>query len=310
MLVKIAAFVAVNLGVIWGVGLALEQLALRFDYNVPKVQEMMALQGQSFDTIVLGNSVAQQSFDPTVVDPIAGTHSYNLATGGQGFLAAELILRQYLRYNEAPERLIIGVFINRGSDGADLSPEIWSQLDSIERGMYRERYPFYEEARLPLSFPVFSAVPAFRYRRSLNEGAKYLVAGDARVAEYRRGFLATRYHLSAAPHFDTVIGELDAPGLKRLVDVATEAGMDVLLYEPPSHPGLSQLNPSREAQLAEVEQIARDNPRILSFRSFNDDAGLTYAHEDWSGANHLAVEGAEKLCTEQLGPWLEDFVVE
>ncbi len=310
MLMKMAAFVAVNLVVVWGAGLALERLALRFDYNVPKVREMMALQDQSFDTIVLGNSVAQQSFDPTVVDPIAGSSSYNMASGGQGFLSAELILRQYLRHNEAPERVVIGVFVNRGSDAAALSPEIWTWLESPERALYRERYPIYEESWVPLSFPVFNAVPAFRYRKALDEGFKFLVAGDTRVAEYHRGFLATRYHLNGPPHLDPVEAVLDAEGLLRVIDVATAAGADVLLYEPPSHPGLSELTPARAEILAELEKIARDNPRILGFQSFNDDSGLTYAHEAWSGTNHLTVGGAERLCIEQLGPWLAGFVSE
>jgi hypothetical protein len=310
MLVKMAAFVAVNLVVIWGAGLALEPLALRFDYNVPKVREMMALEEQSFDTLVLGNSVAQQSFDPTVVDPLAGTSSYNLASGGQGFLSAELILRQYLRHNQAPERVVIGVFVNRFSDAASLSSEIWTWLEPPERALYRERYRVYEESRVPLSFPVFNAVPAFRYRKSLDEGVKYLVAGDTRVAEYHRGFLATRYHLNGPPHLDPIKAVLDAEGLQRVIDVATQAGADVLLYEPPSHPGLSDLTPARSEILVELEQLVRDNPRVLTFQSFNDDSGLTYSHQDWSGTNHLTVGAAERLCIEQLGPWLTGFVSE
>jgi hypothetical protein len=230
-----------------------------------------------------------------------------LASGGQGFLSAELILRQYLRHNQAPERVVIGVFVNRGSDAAALSPEIWTWLEAPERALYRERYPIYEETWVPLSFPVFNAFPAFRYRKALDEGFKYLVAGDTRVAEYHRGFLATRYHLNGPPHLDPVTAELDTEGLLRVIDVATAAGADVLLYEPPSHPGLSELSPARAEILAELEQITRDNPRIVGFQSFNDDSGLTYAHDEWSGTNHLTVVGAERLCTEQLGPWLAGF---
>ena len=302
----VLGFLLVNAVVLFASGVVLERLALRFDYNVEKWREVMTMEGADYDIVVHGNSVTMQSWDPTVVDEVTGRSSYNLASGGQGWVSGELVLSHWLEQNEAPDWVVLGVFINRPDDGTSLAPEIWDYLSSDARRLYRRRVAEAGGGRL-WSWQAFNAVPAFRYRRVIDEVVKYVRAGESRTGFLRRGFLGTRYHppspVVAAGEVD---GSVDIEALSRVIDVAEASGARVLLYEPPNHPGRSERNPNREETLSAVQALVASRDTVVAFRSFVDGSALEWT--EWSGEDHLNVAGAERFGIEQLGPWVRDVV--
>lgn len=306
-LLRLVAFVAVNAAGLAAVGVGLERVALELDHNVSKSRSMMSLQGEAYGVLAIGNSVTQQAYDPGEIDQALGVSSFNLASGGQSYVASELILEHYLARNEAPELLVVGTFVNRVSDGAALDPEIYGYLDASGAAHYRERYYEVESRTLPLSYIVFNHIPAYRYRSAIDVGLKYLVAGNDRIMQHRRGFLVSRYHPPGPlKPLGRVEADFDLEGLSRLAEVAGEAGIAVALFEPPSTPGLSELTEGREEVLEQLNALVAREPHILSFRSFNDDQGLDYRFDEWTGRDHLNEAGARRFAREQLAAWTRE----
>lgn len=296
---RILAFVALLSLTLVVCGEVLERVMRKLDTNLTKVEEMMAFEDRSFDVLYIGDSTTLEGVNPAVIDAALGTESYNLATGGQSLLESEMVLRHYLASNEKPRVLMLGVYVNISEYASWMNPAIYLQLSGEHRALYAAKIEEQQDEALDRSYPIFNRVKAYRNRRAVEHMIKYAIQGEKRLPRYHQGHLALE--LSSEPDLgpEHSVADIDR-ALASFLGLCEDEGIEVLLFEPPNHPGYSELSHGRAEKVAQVEQLAAGR----RFRSFNDRGSLDYAKEEWVNLNHLNARGARRFSEEQLAPYL------
>ena len=307
---RAAAFVALSLVVVFLVGEVLDRVSW-VNPNTPKIREVLALEGETNDVLYLGDSTTLDGVNPVEIESATGARGYNLASGGQSLLDAEMLLRHYLEHNAKPRMVMLGLFVNRSDPARELNPEIFFGLPSTMRGLMWEKADEQAMTNATLSFRVFNWFKAYRYRTNITHLLDYLqktlISKESRAKRFVRGHLALDYTKKEKRVASTErsIAQLNEVGLDSFLAFCSEQQIPVLLFEPPNTPGFSEITQGRSMILAGIEQRVRAR-RNLRFRSFNDLNSLTYASDEWSGRNHLNSKGAIRFSREQIAPFLQE----
>jgi len=288
------------------IGEALRAGALRLDANVAKVRDLAAMEGAAHDVLAIGDSTTLEGVDAEAMTAGLGASTYNLATGGQSFLASELVLERHLRRNPAPRLVLLGVYVNRARDGAPMQPDLYLSLPEDLRGEYRDRYRGLSGDGLPRSYGVFNRLPAYRYRGTVDRALKAALVGAARVPELVRGQARMEDSRPAelGPPRDI---HFDPAALASFLDACDERGLEVAMFEPPNHAGASERSRGRQEALAHIERLAAGRPGV-HWRSFNDAGSLAYDADEWIGLDHLNARGARRFTDAQLTPWVRSLL--
>lgn len=302
----IAAFALGLVASLLVIGEALRAGALRLDANVAKVRDLAAMEGAAHGVLAIGDSTTLEGVDAEAMTAGLGASTYNLATGGQSFLASELVLERHLRRNPAPRLVLFGVYVNRARDGAPMQPDLFLSLPDDLRSEYRARYADLFGDGLPRSYGVFNRLPAYRYRGTVDRALKAALVGAARVPELVRGQARMEDSRPAAlgPPRDI---HFDAAALESFLDACAARGLEVAMFEPPNHPGASERSRGRDEALAHVERLAAERPGV-HWRSFNDAGSLAYDADEWIGLDHLNARGARRFTEAQLTPWVRSLL--
>ena len=288
----------------WVVGVALEQVAVRLDANVAKARILARVEGESYDLLFLGDSTTLDGVSPPDVDAVAGTHSFNLATGGQSLLASQAVLRDHIARNAVPQWVVLGLFVNRRADEGLISGDLYYSLESGAREWYRNASSELEGSSRGAGFYLFNRLRAYRYRQATGSLLKWLARGDSPPLAFERGHLVLDYSAPAelGPPHEAGINEA---AFASLLKYCRDQGIAVAIFEPPNHPGYSELSIGREATLIAMRKIA--SRYGVEFRSFNDEESLNYGTEEWLGSNHLNRRGAARFSRGQLGPFVAEL---
>ncbi len=292
-------------------GEVLEEVMFRLDYNYPKVRQMMALRGERHDVVYLGDSTTLEGVNPAIVDEQLDVSSYNLATGGQSPIEAEIVLRHYLAHNDRPRLVMLGVYINQpGSEDVTgaINPNVYLRLTDSLKELYHRRVNEATGEPLPLSFRLFNVVKAYRYRTAVDRLVKFIVAGRSRIPELIQGHVTFDFTRGA----NLGVGHSVRTELRCLDDLLAlckDKGMPVLMFEPPNHPGRSELSRGRADFLDELLSYT-DVESTVVFRSYNDEGSLQYAKDEWFGLDHLNRRGAARFTREQIVPYLAQYLGE
>jgi hypothetical protein len=303
---RAALFFVLVAATLWIAGELLERLALTLDFDLLKIREMMSMRGATNDIIYFGDSTTFDAVNPAIVDELLGTKSYNLSSGQQSLLASEMILRHYLANNSRPRLIMYGMFINRARSSSQVSVPLYDSLEPDLRELYRERFLKYEGRFVPWSDTALNSLKAYRYRNAIGYGIKYLIMGEKRCPKLIQGHLA--FELSRPIEFDVVrTVDVVPPGLDDFLAYCGKQGLPVLIFEPPTMPGYSARTQGRAGLLACMAACVRSEPLVV-FRSFNDEASLPYAADEWYVLNHLNAKGAVRFTRDQIVPYLREFL--
>jgi hypothetical protein len=304
-------FVAIGVCASIAIALAgwfLEKATERYDFSEPKLIESLALRDKQLDLVYLGSSLPEEGVDAEAIDAALGTSSYNLAFGGASLLNSELQLRQFLESNPAPRLVALGLYINVGEKTEAIPPTLYFGISPEVRKLFRQRLLSDEGAALDPGFEIFSRIPAYRYRNTIDLLIKAMVSredvrprfvqGQARV-----GFSRLPVVLTSQPH-DSLF---NLKSLRHFLDLCAERKLRVFLFEPPNHAGYSALTANRAKILSQVNEEVRATTNA-SFQSFNDEASSgEYLPMDWVNLNHLNERGAKKFSARlarSIGPLL------
>lgn len=72
----------------------------------------------TFSVIIVGSSRGDSGYNPTVIDSVANTQSYNLCSGSQNIVESYYILKEALQYHQ-PDYVIFDLFLPSFSDNPD-----------------------------------------------------------------------------------------------------------------------------------------------------------------------------------------------
>ena len=159
---------------------------------------------------------------------------------------------------------------------------------------------------LPWQYRLTNHLKAYLHRTAVERVIKYVIAGEARIPNLIRGHVAFDYSRPVnlgARHDVRVTWD----GLPELLDFCRQQDLPVLIFEPPNNPGFSELSVGRTEALANLRALIDSDPDI-TFLSFNDEASLAYADNEWLGLNHLNARGAARFSSEQLAPYLAELL--
>lgn len=300
---RVVAFLALVGIVLWGLGEVFQRVAARLDYNVPKIDDMMSLRGDDSDVVVLGNSMMQQSYNPEVVEQETGLTSYSLASGGQGLLASQMFLHHYLRYNDKPSLVVVGVSVNLPAGGYGVRPQGLLLLDADEQSRFESLRRDLSGEATPRSVWVFNRLKAYLYRQAVESLIKYAVLGESRVPRIVRGHVAIDFATPGIPATsERVQAGIEEAALVSLLDACEELELPVLLVEPPSSPSAAEHAVGRDEVLAIVEREAaqRQGVNFVSYERWAVHDG------EWFSLNHLNARGAERMSREVFAPLVSD----
>ncbi len=299
-------FLGLALGMVLATGEPLQALTLRLDPNVPKILEMLSLQGRQDDVVFLGNSTVLDSVNPQVIKDDLGLSSYNLATGGQNLLESRLVLENYLEHNQAPRLVALGIYVNKAPWGCLLNPNVFLGLSPSSRREAKRAYEEYCGEPLPRSYSLFNRFKAYRFRNTIDSAIKFLIAGESRVPTFIQGHLAMDYSREVVldGQHETRINQA---ALDAFLSLCRERRISVFLFEPPGSPGYSAMSQGREQVLDALEERVGRAP-VLAFRSFSDQQRLDYPDNEWLSMNHLNARGARRFTHEQMVPAIQSLL--
>ncbi|MEM9601991.1 MAG: hypothetical protein AAGA11_03965 [Pseudomonadota bacterium] len=285
-------------------GVVLERASNHLDPSYPNIKSAFQMRDRSFDLVVLGDSTTSQGVNPVAALEGSDWSGFNLASPGANFLSMKSALRHYLKYNEPPSLVAVGVYVN--IDGLDngLSPNVYFGLDSDDRKLVVSEFKKLGVNPIDWKFELLNRIGAYRHRGAIELILKYVVTGAARVPEFINGHLALTDRLFGPPRLPASnVAGFKLAMLRDLLQFARERGIKVVLFEPPNTPGFSDLTIGREAVLKEIDSIVSDGLAV-GFASFNDAGRFPFDYSEWINVNHLNSVGASRFSKELLGPWI------
>ena len=265
-------------------GELLENAALKVDPNEPKVQQVLSLEEEDYNTLIFGNSITQQGINPMVLDSILGTMSYNMAIGGASIFTMELLLRNYLLKNKKPENVIYGLYINEKEWLDKVRPTIVKNLDPTIVSDYYDSNP---DAVGRGSMDFYNEFKAFRYRNVIEHYLKYLLNSDLYSYSYNQGFLIRKTVAKPIDDVPPNIAGLNFKALKRLKEFCESEDIKLTLVELPNHQVFNDATSNRDSILNELNNQLNYNVDLIDLNNPEN-----YSDKDWASLNHLNFEGA------------------
>ncbi|HEX3103642.1 MAG TPA: hypothetical protein VHQ22_04295 [Terriglobales bacterium] len=291
-LVKVALWLAMVTATLLLAGFLLEHATSRFDFSEPKLTESLQFSKTQLDVAFFGDSLTLEGVNPDVIDQRLHTRSYNFALGGASIMESEMQLRNFLRHNPKPRMVGLGIYLNIPNKPPGARATLYFGLPGDLKAQYRDELLQYEGIKIDRSFITFNLVPAYRYRNVIDLVLKSLlskdnqrptfVKGQAQVTFFREPYLG-RAHESV---FKT-------DELESFIRFCEEEQIPLLLFEPPNHPGYSELTSNRAALLNALSHLLARHPGVR-FISYNNST-FTLARKDWVNLNHLNAAGSAKF---------------
>ena len=275
-------------------------------------------QADAVDTVFVGSSHSYRSFDPDTIDPILGSHSFNLGTSQQQPDGSYWLIREaaansplktvylemfYTGYNEsASANIPLACYLL--ADHMDWrSPNRYAYLS--EMGGLAAYADLLLPARHGIASP--SSMPAL-WKAKLTDGytpdsygyVTYLDSGEA----YRgRGFVYT----TGIPQdgFATLLNvDADAPlsdfgweYLNKITDFCAENGIRLVLFTAPLPSGYLYNTENYQSYVDALQNFcaAHDGLEYWDFSLYKLQSEINLKIEDFSDAHHLNGAGAEKF---------------
>ena len=276
---------------VWAAGAMLEWATWRYDFTEPKLRESLSFRGQRFDVVYFGDSLALEGFNASEVDRQIGTHSYNFALGGGSVLESEMQLRNFLAQSSKPKLVVLGVYLDQDSRAEGVRPGLYYGLPPEMQRLFDEKMLRLEGKAVDRSFRVFNAVPAYRYRNSLDLAIKSVVSAEPQRPVFVQGQAQVMFSRTVrlGRVHDSVF---DLEELRSFLTYCQSQRIAVLLVEPPNTPGWSERTRNRAAVLAAVHQMMGEyGARFVSY----SETGSEFESPEWANLNHLNLAGSKKF---------------
>lgn len=269
------------------IGEFLENAALKVDPNEPKVQEVLSLENEEYNTLILGNSITQQGINPAPLDSTLGTKSYNMAIGGASIFTMELLLRNYLLKNEKPQQVIYGLYVNEKEWPDKVRPTIVKNLNDQIVSEYYDTNPVVVGRG---SMDFYNEFKAFRYRNVIEHYLKYLLNSDLYSYSYSKGFLIRKTIAKPINEVPPNKAGLNIKALNRLEEFCRKENIKLTFVELPNHQVFNDATSNRDSIVNELTSQLNYEVDLIDLNNPDNYSGL-----DWASLNHLNYAGANKF---------------
>jgi hypothetical protein len=142
-----------------------------FDWDFSKAKEAYSFRHRHLENIVLGNSTALDGVNSEILSQCCGS-TYNFSLGGASLESSYRQLREYLKYNDKPKRVLL--FLS----SCHINYNRIQELNPIVDYYYSET-----------TNSGLSGLPLFKFRWLFVENAKKLMSSDHRNAKIVEGQL-------------------------------------------------------------------------------------------------------------------------
>ena len=269
------------------IGEFLENAALKVDPNEPKVQEVLSLENEDYNTLILGSSITQQGINPAPLDSTLGTKSYNMAIGGASIFTMELLLRNYLLNNDKPQQIIYGLYVNEKEWPDKVRPTI---LKNLNNQIVSEYYDTNPDVVGRGSMDFYNEFKAFRYRNVIEHYLKYLLNSDLYSYSYNKGFLIRKAVAKPINEVPPNKAGLNFKALNRLKEFCRKENIKLTLVELPNHQVFNDATSNRDSILNELSNQLNYAVDLINLNNPDN-----YSELDWASLNHLNYKGANKF---------------
>lgn len=243
------------------------------------------MEGENFECIVLGNSVALDGIDTKYLSQ-KGVPSYNFALGGASIEASYIQLSNYINSNQTSV-VILGL-----SPGVNLKTFVPPPLHPTIEYSYN----------IGDNFNIRS-IPMIKFQWLAIEVVKKIFSKDHREVEVVMGQLRTKKTVPDRTNYpDQTIKKISSDDLieaKYLVKLDSLCAANDIVFFAVSLPGYKKTQNDIPQGL---HTLNYGDGNILNFINLNNRSFCTEIFDDetdWLGNSHLNQYGAEKL-TEQL----------
>ena len=285
------------------VGLIVQRLSFVLDGNEQKVEIVKQLNDQSFDVLIQGNSIPHQGINPIILDSILGTSSFNLAIGGASFKTNELILRDYLKQNLSPLRVIYGISINRKEESAFIRPSIVTYLSLAQKKNYYQ-YLKIKGKKINFLQEMMNYVPLFCYRQVKTRAFQYFFKKDKIIPHFNKGQLEYNFVYKTKPNYLNHAAGIDSLGLVHYVTFCNENNIELHFIELPHETMFNETTTNRDEIMTQFLSVIKGKARFYSFNQGHNQ--FIPSPSEWTSHNHLNKDGANRF-TLELSTYLKSI---
>ena len=259
------------------------KIVQKFEWNFSKAKKISELKNQQVDLLILGNSLSFDAIDAKVLEQ-ENIKAYNLALGGANIKANIIQLENYLKTNNNPDKIFIG-----------LSSTIWDDLDGEESIPIIEY--FYSKAKVS-----YRELPMVKFKWLANEVIKRIVSKSHREAYVYNGQFRTNKVIRDNSQYnlkmDSIFNEEkygNAIYLNRIDSICRSENIKLIIAEMPGNKEKQNAIPIGPLTYTNQQGL---QSQIYNFNNYQF-ATLLDPATDWLTVSHLNINGSKKF-TEEL----------
>ncbi len=244
---------------------------------IKKVYESANFKNKKFDLLVFGNSMTVDGIDCEYLSQ-KGIDSYNLATNGSHMCSSLLQLKEYLKHNEKPKAVIIGLPSATGQSLLNKVPYPNPLVDF-----------FYEPS---LEHCILNPPPV-NLRWLYVESLKILVSKAHRESEIVRGQWKSPKVIADDSTFKDKKTEFqyDNADFQEFIKVCKTHGIQVIPIE---MPGATENRNSFPYQYP-IDLADRTQLKLYNLNNYDISKKIIDSKTDWLASDHLNQIGGRKL---------------
>ena len=251
---------------------------LLFSPGFKKVYEISEFKNQNFEVLVLGNSMALDGIDASYLSE-NGISAYNLSVAGDHSSTSLMILEEYLKNNQKPKMVLIGLSSSIGNSYLNKMPFKNPEVEF-----------FYN----PNLLANITNPPLLNFQWLVVDFMKILFSKDHRNAKMVFGQWQTKKAIadnSVYKEKGVPVLNYKDPYLYKMVYLCKRKGIQVLLMElPGSNDKRNSLPLVYNATLLDGKKVP-----IYNLNNYEVSSKILDSSKDWLASDHLNQYGARKI---------------
>jgi len=249
-----------------------------FSPGFKKIYQISQIRNQKFEVLALGNSLALDGIDAEYLTK-NGINTYNLAVAGSHVATSLLILEDYLKHNQKPKLVIVGLSAAYGKAYLNKVPFNNPEVEFFYHPNWKEN---------------ITNPPLMNFQWLSVDLLKIIISKDHRNATLVKGQWKTKKTIPDNTVYkgnsNSVIDYTD-PYLSKIVDLCRKNRINIILTELPGS------NNTRNDLPFVYEATLKDNTKfpVFNLNNYAISSGIIDSSKDWLGVNHLNQFGGEKI---------------
>lgn len=259
------------------------QILKQTDWSLSKVSRIKQFENKDFDYIFLGASLTLDGIDAEYLVE-QGINAYNFGTQGTSIRSSYIQLQHYLKNNQKPKVVILGI--------GSLSKSYKDYKHEFTISLPYEYLYFDTEWR-------FDNLPMVKFRGAAIENLKQLVSKEHREAEFVRGQLRIKKRVRDKSNYNTQLDSTihvsdykGASHLFKMDSLCKSRGIKFVVMEMPGFKKTQNLIPLGPHRLGDE---THDTITLYNLNNKKLVSKLIDSNNDWLGNSHLNQYGARKL---------------